>query len=90
MQFGRKLGLPQDMKCSGVKIDLHSHQKLSHQIDFSSQVSISELRLLLTESFPTIDAYLMSDLAEIYSIRVPGKKIPKWFNHQSTESSIFF
>ncbi|KAK7837488.1 hypothetical protein CFP56_021188 [Quercus suber] len=36
MQFGRKLGLPQDMKCLGVKIDLHSHHKLSHQIDFSS------------------------------------------------------
>ena len=90
MQFGRKLGLPQDMKCLGVKIDLHSHHKLSHQIDFSSQVSISELRVLFAESFPTINAYLASDLAKIYSIRVPGKKIPKWFNHQSTESTISF
>ncbi|XP_050278775.1 disease resistance protein RPV1-like [Quercus robur] len=90
LQFGRKLGLPQDMKCSGVKIDLHSHHKLSHQIDFSSRVSISELRALLIKSFPNIDAYLVSDLAEIYSIGVPGKKIPKWFNHQSAESTILF
>ena len=90
MQFGRKFGLPQDMKCLGVKIDLHSHHKLSHQIDFSSQVSISKLLVLLDESFPTLDAYLASELAEIYGVRVPGKKIPKWFNHQSTESTILF
>ncbi|KAM3731855.1 hypothetical protein ACB098_11G014700 [Castanea mollissima] len=48
LQFGRKLGLPQDMKCSGVKgnvlLDLHSHRKLSHQIDFSSQISLSEFK----------------------------------------------
>ena len=30
------------------------------------------------------------DLAEKYDIRVPEKKIPKWFNHQSTKSSILF
>ncbi|KAL0009449.1 hypothetical protein SO802_010951 [Lithocarpus litseifolius] len=90
LQFGRKLGLPQDMKCSGVKIDLHSHHKFSHQIDFSSRVSISKLRVLLTESFPTVSAYLVSDLAEIHGLSVPGKKIPKWFNHQSTESTISF
>ena len=90
MQFGRKLGLTQDMKCSGVKIDLHSHHKLLHLIDFSSQVSISKLRVLLFKSLPTLDAHLVSDIVEIYDIRVPGKKIPKWFNHQSTESSIFF
>ncbi|KAF3960859.1 hypothetical protein CMV_014458 [Castanea mollissima] len=54
------------MKCSGVKIDLHSHHKLSHQIDFSSRVSMSKLRVLLFESFPTIGLYLASDSAEIY------------------------
>ncbi|KAK7837490.1 putative wrky transcription factor 19, partial [Quercus suber] len=85
MQFGRKLGLPQDMKCSSVKIDLHSHHKLSHQIDFSSQISISKLIVLINESFPTLDVYLACDLVEVYDIRVPGKKIPNWFNHQSTE-----
>ena len=90
MQFGRKLGLPQDMKCSSVKIDFHSHHKLSHQIDFSSRVSISKLLVLLVESFPNLGAYLASDLAEVYDIKVPGKKIPKWFNHQSTESTILF
>nr|XP_023874309.1 disease resistance-like protein DSC1 [Quercus suber] len=90
LQFGRKLGLPQDMKCSSVKIDLHSHQRLSHQIDFSSRVSISKLTIYINESFPTIDVYLACYLAEIYDIRVPGKKIPKWFNHQSTESTILF
>ena len=90
MQFGRNLGLPQDMKCSSVKIGLHSHHRLSHQIDFSSRVSISKLIILLNESFPTLDAYLACDLADIYDIRVPGKKIPKWFNHQSTESTILF
>ena len=73
MQFGRKLGLPQDMKCSSVKIDFHSHHKLSHQIDFSSRVSISKLLVLLVESFPNLGAYLASDLAEVYDIKVPGK-----------------
>ncbi|KAK9989765.1 hypothetical protein SO802_030004 [Lithocarpus litseifolius] len=94
MQFGRKLGLPQDMKCSSVKgnvlMDLHSHHKLSHQIDLSSQVNLSKFDVIIDESFPTLDAYLTIDLAEKYDIRVPGKKIPKWFNHQSTESSILF
>ncbi|KAL0009448.1 hypothetical protein SO802_010950 [Lithocarpus litseifolius] len=28
--------------------------------------------------------------SEIYDVRVPGKKIPEWFNHQSTESTILF
>ena len=94
MQFGRKLGLPKDMKCSGVKgnvlMNLHSHRQLSHQIDFSSWLSISKFGVVTDESIPTLDAYLMIDLEEIYSIRVPGKKIPKWFNHQSIGSSLLF
>ena len=94
MQFGRKLGLPQDMKCSGVKgnilLDLHSHRKLSHQIDFSSQVSLSKFDVIIDESFPTLDAYLTIDLAETYDTRVPGKKIPEWFNHQIIGSYILF
>ncbi|KAF3960858.1 hypothetical protein CMV_014457 [Castanea mollissima] len=53
------------MKCSGVKIDLHSHHKLPHQIDFSSRVSMSKLRVLFFESFPTIvplkDSYADND-----------------------------
>ena len=92
MQFGRKLGLPQDMKCSGVKgnilMDLHSHCKLSHQIDLSSWVSLSKFDEIIYESFPTLDVYLTIHLVEKYDIRVLGKKIPKWFNHQSIGSSI--
>ncbi|XP_030936167.1 disease resistance-like protein DSC1 [Quercus lobata] len=94
LQFGRKLGLPQDMKCLGVKgtvlMDLHSHRKLSHKIDFFSQVSRSQFDVMKGESFPSLDAHLMIDFGERYDIRVPGKKIPKWFNHKSTESSILF
>ena len=82
------------MKCSGVKgnilMDLHSHCKLSHQIDLSSWVSLSKFDEIIYESFPTLDVYLTIDLVEKYNIRVPGKKIPKWFNHQSKESSILF
>ena len=94
MQFGRKFGLPQVMKCLGVKgnvlMDLHSHCKLSHQIDLSSWVSLSKFDEIIYESFPTLDVYLTIDLVEKYDIRLPRKKIPKWFNHQSTESSILF
>ena len=32
----------------------------------------------------------MIDFGERYDIGVPGKKIPKWFNHQSIGSSILF
>ncbi|KAL0009450.1 hypothetical protein SO802_010952 [Lithocarpus litseifolius] len=42
------------------------------------------------EFVPTLDAYLMIDFGERYDIRVPGKKIPKWFNHQRKGSSILF
>ncbi|KAF3960862.1 hypothetical protein CMV_014460 [Castanea mollissima] len=92
LQFGRKLGLPQDMKCSGVKgnvlLDLHSHRKLSHQIDFSSQISLSEFKVIRNEVTFPLDMHLTIDFGETYNINVPGKKIPKWFNHQNIGSSI--
>ena len=82
------------MKCLGAKgnvqMDLHSHCKLSHQIDFPSLVSLSKFDVIKGESFPNLDAHLMVDFGERYDIRVPGKKIPKWFNHKSTKSSILF
>ncbi|KAL4634400.1 hypothetical protein ACB092_04G196800 [Castanea dentata] len=88
LQFGRNLGLPPNMKCSGVKgnvlVDWHLHQ-----IDYSSQLPLSKFFLIEEELRPTLDAYLI-DFGERYNIIVPEKKIPKWFNHQSTESSISF
>nr|XP_023908427.1 TMV resistance protein N-like [Quercus suber] len=93
LQFGRILGLSPNMKCSGVKhkvlMDSHSHRKLSNHIDYASQVSLSKFNTIEDEFFPTLDAYLV-DFGERYDIRVPGKKIPNWINHQSTESSISF
>ena len=81
------------MKCSGGKhkvlMDSHSHHNLSNQIDCSSQVSVSKFNAIQVESLPTLDAYLF-DFGEKYDIRVPGKKIPNWINHQSIESSISF
>ena len=78
------------MKCLGVKgnvlMHFHSHHKLSHQIDFSPRVS--KFDVIKDEFVPTLDSYLMIDFGERYDIRVPGKKIPKWFNHQSIGSSI--
>ena len=41
------------------------------------------------ELFPTLDTYLI-DCGERYDIKVPGKKIPNWINHQSIESTISF
>ena len=93
MQFGRNLGLSPNMKCSGVKnkvlMDSHSHRKLSNQIDCSSQVSLSKFDAIQNESFPTLDAHLV-DFGERYGIKVPGKKILNWINHQSIESFISF
>ena len=81
------------MKCLGAKgnvlMDLHSHRKLSNQIDCSSRVSLSKLIAIQVELFPTLDAHL-GDFRESYDIRVLGKKIPNWINHQSIESSITF
>ena len=93
MQFGRNLGLSTNAKCSCVKgnvlMDLHSHRKLSNQIDCSSRVSLTKLNAIYDESFSTLEAYL-GDFGERYDIKVPGKKIPNWINHQSIESCISF
>ena len=81
------------MKCSAMKgkvlMDSHSHCKLLHQIDYSSQVSLSKLMAIQDELFPTLDTHLI-DCGEIYDIKVPGKENPNWINHQSIESSISF
>ena len=69
---------------SNVLVDSHSHQ-----IDYSSQLPLSNFFLIEEELCPTLDAYLI-DFGERYNIVVPEKKIPKWFNHQSIESSISF
>ena len=88
MQFGRKLELSPNMKCSGVKgnVFVDSH---SHQIDYSSQLSLSKFFLIEEELRSNLDVYLI-DFGERYNIIVPEMKIPKWFNHQSIESSISF
>ena len=72
-----------------VLMNSHSHCKLSHQIDYSSHLSLSKFNAIQDESFPTLDSYLF-DYVERYDIKVPGKKIPNWINHQSIESSISF
>ena len=88
MQFGRNLELSPNMKCSGVKgnVFVVSH---SHQIDYSSQLSLSRFFLIEEELRSNLDVYLI-DFGKRYNIIVPEKKIPKWFNHQSIESSISF
>ena len=85
MQFRRKLELPQNTKYGdNILMDSHSQRKLPHQIDYS-----------LSHYKPpdTLHEFLMDytrNDGESYEITVPGKKIPKWFNHQSIESSISF
>ncbi|KAF3943807.1 hypothetical protein CMV_029664 [Castanea mollissima] len=82
LQFRRKLELPQNTK--------YEDNILSHQIDYSSKIDYS---LSLYKPSHNLHAFLMDfikDYEESYSIVVPGKKIPKWFNHQSIESSISF
>ena len=91
MQFRRKLELPQNTKYGdNILMDSHSQHKLPHQIDYSSKIDYS-----LSHYKPphTLHALLMDytrDCGESYDIIVTGKKIPKWFNHQSIESSISF
>nr|POE54587.1 putative wrky transcription factor 19 [Quercus suber] len=87
-QFGRNLELQPNMKCSSVKGNVLANSH-SHQIDYSSQLSFSKFFLIEMELRPTLDVYLF-DFGERYSIIVPEKKIPEWFNHQSIESSISF
>ena len=88
VQFGRNLRLPPNIKCSCVKGKVLVESR-SHQIDYSSKVPFSRFFLIKEELRPTLNAYLI-DFGERYNIVVPKKKIPKWFNHQSIESSISF
>ena len=88
MQFGRFLELSPNMKCSSEKGNVLADSH-SHWIDYSSQLPLSKYFLFEKELFPTHDEYMI-ELGERYSITVPEKKIPKWFNHQSIESSISF
>ena len=88
MQFGRLLDFPPNMTCSREKGNVLADSH-SHQIDYSSQLSISKFFLIEIELRPTPDGYLL-DFGEIYSILVPERNIPEWFNHQSIESSISF
>ena len=91
MQFRRKLGLPQNTKYGdNILMDSHSQHKLPHQIDYSSKIDYSSSHY---EPPHTLHEFLMDytgDCGESYDITVTGKKIPKWFNHQSIESSISF
>ena len=88
MQFERILDFPPNMICLGVKCNVLADSH-SHQIDYSSQLSISKFILIEKELRPTLDDHLL-DSGERCSIVVPGKKILEWFNHQSIESSISF
>ena len=88
MQFGRILDFPPNMICSREKGNILADSH-SHQIDYSSQLSFSQFFLIEKELRPTPDMYLF-DFGERYSILVPERNIPEWFNHQSIESSILF
>nr|XP_023922363.1 TMV resistance protein N-like [Quercus suber] len=94
-QFARILGLAQNMACLGVRddilLDLQSSNRLSHQTDLSSWFHPSELRKF-KEKFGAnkykLLNYYEDDTGCECNIRVPGNEIPRWFNHQSVESSI--
>ena len=86
MQFGRILELPPNIRCLGVKEDILMDSqpsiRLLHQIDFPCWLSPSE--------FSVAENYDEDDTRCEYEIVVPRYEIPKWFNHQSVESSISF
>ena len=90
MQFRRKLELPQNTKYGdNILMDSHLQRKLPYQIDYSTKIDYS----LHYKPPHTLHEFLMDsarDYGESYYITVTGKKIPKWFNHQSIESSISF
>ena len=95
MQFGRTLGLPQNMACSGVGgdvlMDSQSSNRLSHQIDLSSWChpsEITEFRDDFLASQYNLRNFYEDDTGCECHIKVPGNEIPKWFNHQSVESYI--
>ena len=93
MQFRRKLELPQNTKYGdNILMDSHSQRKLPHRIDYSTKIDFS---LSYYKPPHSLHEFLMDCLENngdsySYNIIVTGKKIPKWFNHQSIESSISF
>ena len=91
MQFRRKLELPQNTKYGdNILMDSHSERKLPHQIDYSSKIDYSLSRYTPPHSLHEFLMDYTRDSGESYEIVVTGKKIPRWFNHQSIESSISF
>lgn len=97
MQFGEKLGLPQDIACLGlgsnISMDPQSSSGLSLQIDLPSFLSTSEFIVFKKVYFKSESLHVNSDGEDTrceYEIVVPGNKVPKWFNHRSIESFISF
>ncbi|KAL0006297.1 hypothetical protein SO802_013858 [Lithocarpus litseifolius] len=97
LQLRRVLRLPQNLTCLGVKgeavMHLQSHHILVHQIDYSSRLSHLEFFVIEAEFCRPLDG--LHNYIEDYTRRgcqivVPGHMIPKWFNHQTIESSISF
>ena len=95
MQFGRILGLPQNMACLGVKddilLDSQSSSRLWQQTDFSSWVprhKFFEFKSEFRKSQYWLRDYYDDDTPCDCHVIIPGNKIPKWFNHESVESSI--
>ena len=91
MQFRRKLELPQNTKCGdNILIDSHLQRKLPYQIDYSSKIDYSLSHYKPSHTLHEFLKDYTRDYGESYNIIVTGKKIPKWFNHQSIENSISF
>ena len=91
MQIRRKLELPQNTKYGdNILMDSHSQRKLPHQIDYSTKIDYSLSHYKPPHTLHEFLMYSTRDYGESYDIVVTGKKIPKWFNHQSIENSISF
>ncbi|XP_030958559.1 TMV resistance protein N-like [Quercus lobata] len=95
LQFGRILVLPQNMACFGVRdeklLDFQSPRRLSQQTDLPTWVppsKFSEFQSEFCKGEYWLRDYYDDDTPCDCHIILPGNKIPKWFNHQSIESSI--
>ena len=77
-QFGEFIGLQQNMVCArGIR-----HQDSDSETNFESE---SESEFELDEPTSETDSTW-----KLYSLKLPGSKIPKWFNHQSVGRSVSF